>query len=128
LDIVLPSQPRSARRARQELEPFRELLDETRFGDLRLCVSELVAEAVGGLGRSRNETIRLRAKDDGERVWASVEEGAGTYPVPSRRPEPGEVGWSVYLVQRLSDCWGVRRNGEHASVWLEIGAGDRGWA
>jgi hypothetical protein len=125
LDITLPCDPQSARRARQELEPFRKLLDQTRFGDLRLLVSELVAEAIGGLGGSRSQTIRLRARSDTERVWVSVEEAAATYFVPSTRPEPGGVGWSVYLVQRLSDCWGVRRNGEHASVWLEIGVEPR---
>ena len=39
--------------------------------DLRLLVSELVAEAVGGFGKSKDHLIRLRAERDGDTVRAS---------------------------------------------------------
>jgi hypothetical protein len=54
--------PESARRARGELERFRDVLGDTRFEDLRLLVSELLAEAVGGFGKSKDHLIRLRAE------------------------------------------------------------------
>ena len=70
--VVLPLEPGSARRAREQLEPFRKSLDEMSFFDLRLLVSELVVEAlivveglVGGggahFGRGRS-SAGLRAK------------------------------------------------------------------
>ena len=52
LDIDLVSEPESARRARGELERFHDFLGDVRFEDLRLLISELVGEAVGGLGKS----------------------------------------------------------------------------
>ena len=120
VDIALPCERQSPGRARLELEPFREALGEVRFGDLRLLVSELVAEAIGELAGARSEAIRLRAGADRERVWAAVGEGTGGFLIPSTPPEPGELGWSVYLVQRLSDRWSLTRNEDGASVWFEI--------
>jgi Histidine kinase-like ATPase domain len=117
---ILPCEPESARRARQQLEPFGEVLDETRFGDLRLLVSELVAEAIGGLGASRSDQIRIQASSDPKCVRATVEGGSGSYRVPSAPPEPGEAGWGVYLVQRLSDGWGLRRERGRAAVWFQL--------
>jgi hypothetical protein len=120
LDIELTSEPVSARRARGELERFRDFLGDTRFEDLRLLISELVGEAIGGLGKSHGDLIHLRAECDDDRVRASVEDPTSAFLVPSARPEPGEVGWSIYLVQRVSDCWGLRRDRQGATVWLEI--------
>jgi hypothetical protein len=120
VDIDLVCQPESARRARAELERFRDFLGDTRFEDLRLLISELVAEAIGGLGKSDDQLIRLRAERDNDRVRASVREPTGAYVVPSALPEPGEVGWSIYLAQRISDCWGLRRDADSATVWVEF--------
>jgi hypothetical protein len=119
VQTALPCEPQSARRARQALEPFRELMDETRFGDLRLLVSELVAEAIWSPD-SPNGSIRVRANRKTQSVRASVEAGAASFPTGSVRPEPGEPGWGVYLVERLSDRWGLRRSQSAASVWFEM--------
>jgi anti-sigma regulatory factor (Ser/Thr protein kinase) len=120
VEIDLPSDPRSAALARQELEPLRQSVSETRFGDIRLLVSELVAEAIRGLRNGRERKIRVSAEREGDRVRASVREGGGAYFLSSTRPEPGGVGWGPYLVARLSDSWGLRRHRESATVWFEI--------
>ena len=119
VQTALPCEPQSARRARLALEPFRELLDETRFGDLRLLVSELVAEAIWSPD-SPNGSIRVRANRKIQSLRASVEAGAASFPTGSGRPEPGEPGWGVYLVERLSDRWGLRRSQSAAMLWFEI--------
>ena len=118
LDLVPEAE--SARAARKALEPAREFLDKTRFEDLRLIVSELVAEAIGGAAGARSARIGLRVECDEDRVRALVRDGATAYFLPSRLPEPGEGGWSVYLVQRLADAWGLRRDGDRSAVWLEF--------
>ena len=65
--IDLPVEPESARRARQQLKPFRDAVDATSFVDLCLLVDELVVEALHG-EHSPSGRIELRAELDGDRV------------------------------------------------------------
>jgi anti-sigma regulatory factor (Ser/Thr protein kinase) len=118
--IDLPLEPESARRARNQLKPFRDVLDETSFIDLCLLVDELVVEALHGHDEGMPAPLKLRAELDGNRVRVAVAEGGGSYRLPSRRPEPGDPGFGLHLVQRLSDRWGMRRERNRATVWLEM--------
>ena len=118
--IDLPLEPASARRAREQLEPFREALDEITFFDLRLLVSELIVEVLNAESETHNAKVGLRAEFHDGRVRVEVAEGDGAFRLPSRRPEPGEAGWGLYLVGRLSSRWGLRRGPESSSVWLEV--------
>lgn len=121
--IDLPVEPQSARRAREQMESFRGAMDDTSFIDLCLLVDELVVEALHG-HRSheadRPDPIQLRGECDDDRVLVTVAEGGGAYRLPSRRPEPGDPGFGLHLVQRLSDRWGMRRDRDRAMVWLEM--------
>ncbi len=116
----LPLEPESARRAREQLEPLRTALDEITFSDLRLLISELVVEALNGKPEAQAGKVELRAELRDGRVHAEVAEGDLAFRVPSRRPDPGEVGWGIYLVGRLSSRWGLRRGSERSAVWLEV--------
>jgi anti-sigma regulatory factor (Ser/Thr protein kinase) len=118
--IDLPLEPGSARRAREGLKPFRGAMDDASFSDLRLLVDELVVEAVRAEGASAPGLIKLRVELDGDRVRVAVAQGGDAYRLPSRRPEPGDPGFGLHLVQRLSDRWGMRRERDKATVWLEI--------
>jgi anti-sigma regulatory factor (Ser/Thr protein kinase) len=120
LAIDLPLEPQSARRAREELKTFRSWFDETRFVDLCLLVDELVVEALMAHDRVDSGLIELRAEGEDDRVRVVVAEGRGAYRLPSRRPEPGEPGFGLHLVQRLSDRWGMRQERGRATVWLEM--------
>jgi two-component sensor histidine kinase len=118
--IHLPPEPESARRAREQLEAFRASLDEVSFVDLCLLVDELVVEALRARDGAKDEPIELRAERDGDRVRVAIAEGGGAYRLPSRRPEPGDPGFGLHLVQRLSYRWGMRRDRDRATVWLEM--------
>src|SRR3954447_2515548 len=119
--IALPLEPESARRAREQLKSFRSKVDESTFIDLCLLVDELVVEALHGSSDGKAPyDIRLRAQLDHDRVHVAMEEGGGAYHLPSRRPEPGDPGFGLHLVQRLSDRWGMRRERDKATVWLEM--------
>lgn len=118
--IHLSPEPESARRAREQLESFRSSLDELSFVDLCLLVDELVVEALQARDGATGEPIELRAERDGDRVRVVIAEGGGAYRLPSRRPEPGDPGFGLHLVQRLSDRWGMRRDRNRATVWLEM--------
>ena len=122
--IDLPPEPASARRAREELDCFRESLDSVSFIDLCLLVDELIVEALQDSGDdsppARHGPIKLRAELEADRIRVAVAEGGGAYRLPSRRPEPGDAGFGLHLVQRLSDRWGMRRERDRATVWLEM--------
>ena len=120
--IDLPPEPESAGRAREQLKPFRASVGESTFIDLCLLVGELVVEALHGPSEdgAASTGIQLRAELDGDRIHVVVAEGSGAYRLPSRRPEPGDPGFGLHLVQRLSDRWGIRREGGRATVWLDL--------
>jgi anti-sigma regulatory factor (Ser/Thr protein kinase) len=120
--IELPLEPESARRAREQLKSFRDSLDEATFIDLCLLVDELVVEALHASSNNSGtpDQIQILAELDEDRVEVVVGEGGGAYRLPSRRPEPGDPGFGLHLVQRLSDRWGIRREGNRATVWLEL--------
>jgi hypothetical protein len=122
--INLPPEPESARRAREQLNCFRDSIDDTSFIDLRLLVGELVVEALNAETESARgagaKPIEMRAELDADRIRVVVAEGSGAYRLPSRRPEPGDTGFGLHLVQRLSDRWGMRHEHDRATVWLEM--------
>jgi hypothetical protein len=118
--IDLPLEPDSARRAREHLEPFREALDETTFFDLRLLVSELIAEALNAQSEIDDARVELRAKLRHGHVRVEVAEDGEAFRLPPRRPKPGEVGWGIYLVTQLSRRWGLRCGPGGSAVWLEV--------
>jgi anti-sigma regulatory factor (Ser/Thr protein kinase) len=122
--IDLPPEPESARRAREQLDCFRDSLDDTSFIDLRLLVDELVVEVLHSHSEDSTPAsappIELRAELEPDRIRVALAEGGGAYRLPSRRPEPGDAGFGLHLVQRLSDRWGMRRERDRATVWLEM--------
>ena len=118
--IDLPLEPGSAWRARQQLEPFRKALDETTFVDLRLLVNELVVEVLLDDEGASDRRVELRAELRDGRVHAEVAQDGDGFRVPPGRPEPGEVGWGLYLVGRLTSRWGIRREPQRSTVWLEL--------
>jgi anti-sigma regulatory factor (Ser/Thr protein kinase) len=120
LSVELPLEPESARRAREQLERFRRYLDEMSYEDLRLLVHELVVEALNAEPDPRAGTIELQAEVRDERIRVEMSQGEAAYRLPSRRPEPGELGFGLHLLRRLAHRWGIGRDPNRARVWLEM--------
>lgn len=120
VSVELPLEPESARRAREQLERFRSSLDEISYEDLRLLVHELVIEVLSAEPDPGGETIGLQAEVRGDHIRVEMAQGEASYRLPSRRPDPGDPGFALHLVQRLADRWGLRRSRNGACVWLEM--------
>jgi hypothetical protein len=125
LSIEVPVRPESARRAREAVTKFRGQLDESTYNDLRLVVSEFVADVARTEGDGTHDvSLRIELRD--QRIRASAIEGAGAYELESRRPQLGEPGWGIYLARVLGQRWGTSHDAERGSIWVEMERSDRG--
>lgn len=110
--------PRQARHAvRERLEG--RLDDDTAY-DIHVVVSELVANAVrhGGAVGADAVTISLSLAPD--RVRVEVEDpGPGFEPPERPEPRPAGGGRGLVLLERMTDRWGVSREGA-SRVWFEV--------
>lgn len=112
------SRPEAVAAARRALAGYEHLLDLSVFYDASLCVSELVTNAVLHADIGPEEELELDVMISEAALTVAVRDpGTGFEPVD---PTPGdESGFGLYIVDRLSDRWGVDR-GEHTRVWFEM--------
>lgn len=101
----------SVRRFDQEVEPVTDTVE--------LLVSELITNTVKHGGLHDHDTIELTIKATEERLRVEVKQPPT--PIPRElRPRPSPDGhWGLYLVDRLSDRWGVEHD-DGMAVWFEI--------
>ena len=108
--------------ARRLLDGFEEMVAPEKLRNLRLLVSELMTNAVMHGGLSEDEQIGLRVVVEDRLVRVEVHDGGPSLEkMPSEEPPPPEQldGRGLYLVQMLSDRWGVEPDGL-VCVWFEI--------
>jgi len=109
---------RAAGRARNEISRLREQLDGPVHECVRLLVTELVTNAVRHAGAAAVELVVVIGS---ERV--RVEIANQGVPFKARVREAGresESGWGLFLVDRLSDDWGVVDDAGCQRVWFEL--------
>jgi hypothetical protein len=119
LSLELPARPESARTARELVAEFRDRLDASDYGDLRLVVSELVADAV----RAKVDgapAVRVGIEVRGRWIRAEVSDGAGAAELKSRHPVLGGPGWGIHLARVLGHQWGSTHEAERRSIWVEM--------
>lgn len=105
--------------ARNALASLDEHLDEGRRHDLRLVVTELITNSVRHAGIGPANSVGLDLSLSAERLRVEVSDpGPGFQPEIAPDLDRGG-GWGLFLVDRLTDRWGVVYDG-FTRVWFEI--------
>jgi anti-sigma regulatory factor (Ser/Thr protein kinase) len=116
--LKLRGGPEAAAEARAAVTRLRTDLEQPLLETLRLLVTELVANSVR---HAAARTVGLRALAGEGGVWIEVtDEGPGFDPRGHDHMASDESGWGLFLVERLADRWGVRRDGGRTRVWFEL--------
>ena len=111
--------PTAVSAARHALMPLDDRVDGALLDDVRLLVSELVTNSVRHSGDA-GEVVGLDVKVDAERLRVEVSDaGEGFAPKPRYEGQSAESGWGLFLVDTISDRWGVGRT-DGTNVWFEI--------
>ena len=115
--VRLQGGPEAVSLARHSLNDFQTELGHELFEDMRLLVSELVTNSVR---HAQVSTVTLEVSVQAEMIRCCVTDPGPGFEASERDPDddPGS-GWGVFLVEQLSDRWGVELSGG-TSVWFEI--------
>lgn len=118
--VTLASGPAAAAWARNALIPLDERVERVVMEDVRLLVSELVTNSVRHAGTSPDDQVEVIVSVDEDTLYVQVADtGTGFEPRPRRSEATKPGGWGLFLVEKLSDRWGVARN-HLTRVWFEI--------
>ena len=96
-----------------------------RADDAILLASELVTNAVRHAGSARFGDVLIRVVSRDHRVRVEVlNPGASFDPPTPTTPSTTGTGLGLFLVDALSDRWGVDSEGPRTKVWFEIAEED----
>ena len=118
--LRLPHGPHAVAAARRGLESLEPQVGEPMLNDMRLLVSELVTNSVRHSDRNGSSVVELEVDVSEKRVLVRVTDNGPGFEASPRGPEddPGS-GWGLFLVEQISDRWGVELNGS-TQVWFEL--------
>jgi anti-sigma regulatory factor (Ser/Thr protein kinase) len=117
IDLRFDSGPTAAGAARAAMSTLERSVDPVQLDDLRLLVSELVTNSVR---HAETRDVRLHVTVAGGSVRVEVSDGGrGFTPAPQAPGVERAGGWGLYLVDRLTNRWGVARDGL-TRVWFEM--------
>jgi anti-sigma regulatory factor (Ser/Thr protein kinase) len=118
--VQFESSPAAAAWARNALLPLDKRVEPLVMEDVRLLVSELVTNSVRHGRSPESDHVRLDVTLKDDTLYVQVADGGPGFEPRGREAEmtkPG--GWGLFLVEKLSDRWGVARN-HLTHVWFEI--------
>jgi anti-sigma regulatory factor (Ser/Thr protein kinase) len=118
LSLRLDRSPEAAAKARRALARLRGDLDPPLMESLRLLVTELVTNSVKHAG---TDGVMLNVLVGSSAVWTEVSDaGPGFDPALTGTPARDHTGWGLFLVERLSQRWGVNQANGGTKVWFEL--------
>jgi anti-sigma regulatory factor (Ser/Thr protein kinase) len=121
--LALPRELDSAAAARHGVDQLADRLGEEQLGDVRLLVSELVTNSLRHANLGPEEAITLNVALDDRVIRVEVADPGKGFELDGNPGDPDTVeGWGLYLVETLSDRWGVERSPQGAAnvVWFEL--------
>jgi two-component sensor histidine kinase len=118
IEFSVESARGAATQARAALLPFSEVLSAEAYSDLKLIVSELVANSVT-YGPSGQIDVEVELRVDGSIVGTVADEGQGITGTEKAYVEPGE-GLGLLIVEALAEHWGMEPG--RSRVWFELKA------
>jgi anti-sigma regulatory factor (Ser/Thr protein kinase) len=120
IEVEFEAGPTAAASARNALMALEGRVGDELLADVRLLVSELVTNSVRHSGIKNHDPVLMQVQVTESTLRVEVADpGEGFAPKPrdADRSRPG--GWGLYLVDQLSDRWGVAR--DHMNrVWFEM--------
>jgi anti-sigma regulatory factor (Ser/Thr protein kinase) len=119
-EFELAGGPYAATAARLALDNLDAELDPVLAQDLRLLVTEAVKNSVQHAGVGPEDSIGLKIAVQPELIRIEVTDaGPGFEPDASRPTEDDSTGWGLFLIDQLSERWGVVRE-KATTVWFEV--------
>lgn len=116
--IELPADAGTPRLARQAVSD--RFGDHPRCGDLLLCVSEVVTNAVLHARSRSTMTVAV----DGHRVRVEVEDHDPSLPVRRNHDVYAPTGRGLHLLDELAEAWGAEARPRGKVVWFELELGE----
>ena len=121
--LSLPAIPSAAGTARSEVtRRLAQRITGTALEDVRLLLTELITNSLRHGGVTPDDEIGVKAELNEGTVRIEVHDPGRDGPVEVRPPGALGGGYGLFLVDRLTNRWGVdQRNG--TTVWAELSAG-----
>ena len=109
----------AAGKARREISRLRADLDPPLLESVRLLVTELVTNSVRHADAG---TVELTVLVGTERVRVEIANPGSPFDPVLRQEDPtSDEGWGLFLVDRISDSWGVlEEDAGRQRVWFEL--------
>jgi anti-sigma regulatory factor (Ser/Thr protein kinase) len=125
VELQLSGTADAAAQARRALDRFTGQIPDGRMRDVRLLVSELVTNAVRHAGLGDADRIRLHARLHRGVLRVEVEDPGRGFELRPPAPDPARAsGWGLYLVEELSDRWGMEGAAPGTRIWFELGGSE----
>ena len=119
LTLRLSGGPTAPARARTALRSLDRTVADLR-DDVDLLVSELVTNSVQHARVGPDDSIEMKLAVDERQIRVEIaDHGPGFEPRPRGPDRHSRSGWGLYLVDQLSDRWGVSRT-DGTAAWFEI--------
>jgi anti-sigma regulatory factor (Ser/Thr protein kinase) len=114
IDMTLPPEPSSPAEARAAV--LANFSDHRLLGELLLCVSEVVTNAVLHAGTE----LRFSVTSAYDRIRVEVGDGSPVMPMRKHYDLSAPTGRGIVLIEELADGWGVEQDGSGKVVWFEL--------